>query len=308
MRIDPALLHRIDEQLQPRSVDVAIAALAARQHGIVARTQLVAIGLGRGAIDRRLACGRLHPLHRGVYAVGHRAISRHGRWMAAVLAAGPGAVLSHHSAGALWGVRATTRTRIDVTTPRTLRARSGIRPHCAVLPPDEITTTDGIPTTTPARTILDLAGVLDRRQLERALNETEVLRLTSPTPLNTLIDRHPATRGTTNLRILSLNARSATRSELEARFLAFLDSHDLPHPETNVLIEGIEVDAAWRAQRVIVELDGYAFHGTRAAFESDRARDRRLTAKRWRVIRITWRDLHERPDELAAEIRALLSR
>ena len=288
-------------------MDVAIAALAARQHGIVARAQLVAIGLGRGAIDRRLARRRLHPVHRGVYAVGHRAISRHGRWMAAVLAAGPGTVLSHGSAAALWGIRATARTRIDVTTPRTLRARRGLRPHCAVLPPDEITTTDAIPTTTPARTLLDLAGVIDRRQLERALNETEVLRLTSPTPLGTLIDRHTAMRGTSSLRTLSLNARSATRSELEARFLAFLDRQDLPHPETNILIEGIEVDAAWRGQHLIVELDGYAFHGTRAAFEGDRARDRRLTARGWRVVRITWRDLHERPDELATEIRALLS-
>ena len=228
--------------------------------------------------------------------------------MAAVLAAGPGAVLSHGSAAALWGIRDTSRTRIDVITPRTLHARPALRPHCAVLPTDEMTTKDGIPVTTPARTLLDLAAILDRRALERAFNEAEVRRLTSPAPLETLIARHPGKRGATNLRTLLLDAgRSTTRSELEARFLSLLDAHDLPHPETNVVIEGIEVDAVWREQGVIVELDGYAFHGTRAAFESDRARDRRLTARGWRVIRITWRDLCERPHELATELGALLS-
>jgi very-short-patch-repair endonuclease len=134
-----------------------------------------------------------------------------------------------------------------------------------------------------------------------------VLRLTSPAPIGALIARHPAKRGTANLRTLLLTSRSSTRSELEARFLTFLDTHELPHPEMNVVIEGIEVDAAWREQLLIVELDGYAFHGTRAAFETDRARDRRLTAKGWRPIRLTWRDLSERPHGLANELRALLS-
>ena len=285
-----------------------IAALAGLQHGVVGRIQLLGLGVGRRAIGHRVESGRLHPVHRGVYAVGHRALSRHGRWMAAVLAAGPGAVLSHGSAAALWGIRDTSRTRIDVITPRTLHARPALRPHCAVLPTDEMTTKDGIPVTTPARTLLDLAAILDRRALERAFNEAEVRRLTSPAPLATLIACHPGKRGTTNLRTLVPDAgRSTTRSELEGRFLSFLDTHDLPHPETNVLIEGVEVDAAWRAQHLIVELDGYAFHGTRAAFESDRARDRRLTARGWRVIRITWRDLCERPHELATELGALLS-
>jgi len=306
MRIDPAVLHHIDEQPQARSADALIAQLAERQHGVVARRQLFALGLGRGAIDRRIERGRLHILHRGVYTVGHRAITQHGRWMAAVLAAGPGAVLSHRSAAALWGIRPTTRTRIEVTVPRTLHATPTLHPRCAVLQRDEVTTNDGIPTTTPARTLLDLAGLLGKRPLERALNEAEAMRLTSEAPVAELMERHPAKRGIADLRILLVTSRSSTRSELEARFLTLLDTHGLPQPETNIIIEGIEVDAVWRQQRLIVELDGYAFHSTRQAFEHDRARDRHLTANGWRVLRITWRDLAERAHELAAELRALL--
>jgi very-short-patch-repair endonuclease len=226
--------------------------------------------------------------------------------MAAVLAAGPGAVLSHRSAGALWGIRPTSRTRIDVTVPRTLHATTTLHPHCAVLQRDEVTANDDIPATTPARTLLDLAGVLDKRQLERALNAAEAMQLGSAASVTEVLDRHPRKRGTATLRTLLLNARSSTRSELEARFLTFLDTHGLPQPETNTLIEGMEVDAAWRQQRLIVELDGYAFHSTRQAFERDRARDRRLAAKGWRVLRVTWRDLEQRKAPLAAELRALL--
>ena len=253
MPIDTALDHHIDGESQPRSVDALIAQLAGAQHGVVARRQLGALGVGRGAIDRRVQRGRLHVVHRGVYAVGHRALTRHGRWMAAVLAAGPGAVLSHHSAAALWGIRPTSRIRIDVTVPRTLHATRTLHPHCAVLTSDETTTHDGIPTTTPARTLVDLAGALTLRQLERAINETDRLRLVSATSIEHLINGH---RGTTNLRTLLLNARSSTRSELEAEFLAFLDRHRLPRPETNTIIEGMEADAAWREHHLIVELDG----------------------------------------------------
>lgn len=309
MRIDLALVHHSDEQPQPRSVDAAIAVLAERQHGVVARWHLFALGLRRGAIDRRLACGRLHVVHRGVYAVGHRLLSPQGRWMAAVLASGTGAVLSHRSAAALWGIRATSRPRVDVTAPRALHARLGLHPHCAILPPDEITTANRIPTTVPARTLLDLAAVLPRHALERAVNEAEVQRLSSQASLATILDRYPGRRGTTGLRALLLNASrpASTRSELEARFLTFLDHHRLPRPETNSLVEAMEVDAVWREAGLIVELDGFAAHGTRHAFQRDRERDRRLQAAGWRVVRITWRDLHEQPESLAIQLRALLS-
>ena len=224
--------------------------------------------------------------------------------MAAVLAAGPGAVLSHQSAAALWNLRATSKTRIDVTTPHKLRPRKGLHPHCAVLPHDERTVHEGIPVTTPARTLLDLAGVINRQALDRALNEAEIQRLPSPA---TLLDRYPRNRGTKTLRTLLLTSRRSTptRSELEDRFLTFIDDHCLPTPETNTIIEGYEVDATWRDARLIVELDGFATHGTRRAFERDRERDRRLQAAGWRVIRLTWRQLAE-PGDLAEQLTTLL--
>lgn len=288
-----------------RGVDATIAALAERQHGVVARRQLLRLGIGRGAIDGRIERGLLHPLHCGVFAVGHRALSQRGRWMAATLACGPKAVLSHQSAAALWAIRPTAKARIDVTVPQQLRSRPGLHPHRAVLPADEITVHDGIPTTTPARTLLDLAAVVPKQTLERALDEAEVLRLPGP---NTLVDRYPRRRGTANLRALLLNARSPTltRTDLEARFVTFLDEWGFDRPPINTIIEEYEVDAAWREARLIVELDGFEVHGTRAAFERDRARDRRLQAAGWRVVRITSRQL-DGSAELAQELRKLLA-
>jgi len=225
--------------------------------------------------------------------------------MAAVLACREGAVLSHQSAAALWSIGGTARGRIDVTAPRDLRPRRGLHPHRAVLPADEITVLDGIPTTTPARTLLDLAAVVSRRSLERALDEAEVLRLPGP---QTLLDRYPGRRGAANLRTLLLTSRSPTptRTKLEDRFLTFLDDHGLPRPETNCIVDIYEVDAVWRDARLIVELDGFATHGTRRGFERDRERDRRLTAAGWRVIRLTWRQLSG-GDALAQELRTLLA-
>ena len=151
--------------------------------------------------------------------------------MAAILACGPSAVLSHQSAAALWGIRPTAKARIDVTVPQQLRPRKGLHPHRATLPADEITVHDGIPTTTPARTLLDLAAVVPRQTLERALDEAEVLRLPGP---QALLDRYPRRRGTKNLRTLLLDARSPTptRTELEDCFVTFVDDHDLDAPKS----------------------------------------------------------------------------
>jgi very-short-patch-repair endonuclease len=216
--------------------------------------------------------------------------------MAAVLATG--GVLSHRSAAALWGLRPSDG-RIEVTSPRTRRARPGLLVHRAVLPPDETTTHHGIPTTTPARTLIDLAGVLDRHQLQRAINEAELLRLDGP---RELLPRYRTKKGTAALR--SAAPPTHTRSDLEARFTTFLNDRRFPRRQTNTLIEGIEVDFAWPTHRLTVELDSYEYHRTRAAFERDRQRDRRLIAAGWRVVRITWRDLDD-PAALATELRAL---
>lgn len=254
--------------------------------------------------------GRLRPIYRGVYGVGHGVLSREGHWMAAVLATGPEAVLSHRSAAALWGLRPTARARVDVTTGRVLRARPGIHPHRVVLAADEVTTTDGIPTTTVPRTLLDLASVLRPHAVERAIDQAEVLRLADDLSLDELLARHPGARGAKALRgILAITDLGATvtRSELEARFITFLDEAVLPRPNVNTVIEGMEVDFAWPEHRLIAELDGFAFHATRRAFEQDRARDRRLQAHGWRVIRITWRQLHDDPQQLGDELAALLN-
>jgi very-short-patch-repair endonuclease len=300
---EDALDAVIRGQSRTRPTDELIAGLAERQHGVVGRRQLGALGLGARAIDHRVECGRLHLVHRGVYAVGHRVLSQRGLWMAAVLACGPRAVLSHRSAGALWGIQPTGRASIELTTPKRLHPRPGLHPHRAVLPADEITIHNQIPTTTPARTLLDLAAVVPRQTLERALDEAEVLRLPGPA---LLLARYPRRRGSANLRTLLLNARSPTptRTKLEARFLTFLDDHGFDRPHINTIIEGYEVDAVWPKAKLIVELDGFATHGTRRAFERDRARDRRLTAAEWRVVRITWWALEDR-GELAGELRRL---
>ena len=234
--------------------------------------------------------------------------------MAAVLAAGPNAVLSHHAAAALWGMRETRRSRPDVIAPRRVD-RDGIEAPRTTLPPDERTTHRGIPVTTPARTLFDLAGVLTPEQLETAITEAEIGRLTSPTSLADLVDRHPKGPGTANLRRILRNAaeigRTVTRSDLEIAFLHFLDAHDLPRPRTNATIElandrGPTVDAAWRHHRLVAELDSYGIHTTRRNFEEDRARDRALTAAGWRVVRITWRQLHRDAATLDAQLRTLL--
>jgi Protein of unknown function (DUF559) len=304
--VDP----QIEGECRSHPVDAAIAAIAARQHGVIARIQLLRLGLGSKAIDHRVKLGRLHLIHRGVYAVGHARLTIHGRWMAAVLATGEDAQLSFRSAGMLLSIRRTERGLIEVTSPRTGRGRPGIQRHRAELPADEVTVHQGIPVTTVPRTLLDLATVLNPRQLARAVNEAEVQRLWDPVSLSALLERYPRRPGVPALRALLGQHTTLTRGELEKRFQAFLTDAGLPLPETNahVQIDGVwyEVDCLWRQHRLIVELDGRATHDTRQAFESDRARDRILQAAGFRVIRITWRQLHESPAAVAADLRALL--
>jgi len=257
----------------PRSADAPIADLATRQHGLVTRPQLMAMGIGPDAIDRRIAARRLHPIHRGVFAVGHRVRTRESTWMAAVLAAGPDAVLAFRSAAALWGIR--QGSRLEVIAPRRLR-RPAIETHRIVLPDDEVTVEAGIPVTTPARTLFDLAAVVREHHLNAAFQEAEVRRLTSPTSLDALVARYPGRRGTRAIkRMLARHeaiGRAVPTSLLERRFLALVDAHDLPRPTINRLGDHGEIDATWPGHRLIVECDGFATHGTREAFEEDRAR------------------------------------
>jgi very-short-patch-repair endonuclease len=290
-------------------IDGEIAELAVRQHGVVARRQLLKRGLHPRSIEHRIRCGRLHPLHRGIYAVGHPRPPREGRWLAAVIAGGPVALLSHQSAAALWGIRQTSRTRIDVSRPSGGRRTAAIQFHRSSVARDERTTKDGIPVTTVARTLFDLAAVTTTRAVERAINEAEVLHLWDELALAHLLTRYPRRPGARPLR-RALASRAAgasvTRSELEERFLALLAREQLPRPKVNATVGGYEVDFSWESQRVVAELDGRAAHATAAAFERDRERDRALQAAGWRVIRITWRQLDRTPHKVAADLRRLL--
>jgi hypothetical protein len=310
-------MHDIDAKNSVRrgggEDDAAIAELADRQHGVVARWQLVALGLGRGAIAARLKKKRLHRVHQSVYAVGYRRISQMGWSMAAVLACGPNAILSHRCAAALWGILEGWPTRVDVTVPRPLGSREGIRVRVTTIADDERTVHAGIPVTTVARTLLDLAAVLQPDELNRALERAEALRLSDRTPLVALIERHRGRRGTANLNAaIREGLRPAvTKSELERRFLSFVEKAGLPRPQTNVWLkiggEWLEVDCAWPEERVIVELDSRAYHQTTVAFERERTRDRKLQAAGWRPIRVTDRALRQEPDALVADVLALLS-
>jgi very-short-patch-repair endonuclease len=233
--------------------------------------------------------------------------------MAAVLTCGPEAALSGREAGALWRLRPSDRSRIDVTAPVRLR-RSRIDVHVRRLPADERTVRHGIPVTTAARTLFDLAVALQGEQLVAAISQAETLRLTGPLSLPQLMERYRGHRGTRALREaleeLGLGG-GVTDSELEDRFRRFLTERALPRPEHNAPLRigrrWIEVDCLWRAQRVALELDGRAVHGTRAAFESDRLRDRELVVAGWTPVRVTWRQLEREAQRLGADLRALLT-
>lgn len=288
-----------------------LAALADQQFGVISRRQLLAAGLSGRQIERRLQAGRLHPLHRGVYAWGRQGVIRRGHWLAAVLAYGEGAVLSHLSAGTLWGLIGPSRGLVDVTSPGGRPGRVGIALHRGLVDGDERSVNARIPVTAVPRTLVDLAGVLDERRLGRAFEEADRLRLLDMGALTLACDRAKRRRGIGNLRRLIEEARAPSypRSPLENRFVEFYRGHlsDLPEPLFNVLILDHEVDAYWPKHRLAVEMDSWEFHHHRAAFEEDRARDAAFQAAGYRVIRLTHRRLKREPAVIAAQLRALLA-
>jgi very-short-patch-repair endonuclease len=273
--------------------------VAAHQHGLVTRRQLLDAGLLSSGIALRLETGRLHRIHRGVYAVGHRHLGDERRWMAAVLACGDGAVLSHRSAAELWGIdrrarRPSTasgqgRRPIDVTVAGTTgrKRRKGIDLHrSSTLTASDCTRLAGIPVTNPPRTLADLRKVMPQRAFVAALREAEYLGL----PIGDAF------------------TSDGTRSELEAKVLALCRRHRLPMPEVNATVDRYMVDFLWREQRLIVEVDGWKAHRGRAAFEEDRVRDVRLRLLGFEGVRLTWRRVTEAPREVAETIRTLLRR
>jgi hypothetical protein len=301
----------------PPGPERSIARLAARQHGVVSAAQLKRAGLSQDRIDRRVAAERLHRVHRGVFAVGHPVLSIEGRWMAAVLACGRGAMLSHRSAAALWELRRTERAKIDVTVLTHSCRRAGIDVHrTRSTAADDRARQRGIPCTSVARTLLDLAEVVDRRALARACNQAEIASLSDLGALRDVIARARGRRGAVVLRAVLEDAgrsETLTHSELEERFLALCLGAGLPQPRVNAWIalgeiagDGLEVDFLWPGRRLVVETDGRAVHATRQAFQRDRRRDQRLTVAGYRVVRFTWDQVTSRPAEVTGTLEGLL--
>lgn len=278
--------------------------------------QLRRIGLRPAATRERVAAGRLHRVHAGVYAVGHPVLALEGRLLAAVLACGPEAFLSHRSAAQLWGLLSNT-SAIDVSSPlRTGRLLEGISVHrCGTATPLDVTTRKGIPCANVARTLVDLAGIVSRRTLQRVCEQAEVLELFDLRAIEEVLERNRRRRGSRRLRgVLAEVSPDAgvSRSELERRFLALCRQHHLSSPSVNCWVavsdDGFAVDFLWPAQRLIAETDGQRFHHTRRAFERDRRRDQLLTTAGYRVVRFTWRQVVNRPREVGATLRDLLGR
>ena len=234
--------------------------------------------------------------------------------MAAVLAHGPGAVLSHRSAGQLWGLCPQSRLAPEVTVPGSKKTKAGIVTHRGSLPADEIVRWRGIPATSVPRTVFDLAGVVSEREVERAWNEMEVRGYTDRLSVPHLLERYPGRNGSVLLARLANRGTlpvGITRNELEEAFLALVDRHGLPRPRMNahVAIRGrfFEIDCLWDERRVAIELDGGAAHGTARAFHKDRERDRILAAEGYTTARITWDHVHDIPSEVANDLQRILT-
>jgi very-short-patch-repair endonuclease len=272
-----------------------IAEVAGKQHGVIARRQLANIGLDRFAIRRRMFAGLLHPVHGGwVYAVGRNPLTRTGRYLAAVMACGSKAVLSHRSAADLWGIRPTD-TRLEVTVPELDREIADIEIHRSrILTPEDISVRDGIPVTSVARTLLDLSAVVRAADLEVAVDRAERLGLFDLTAVVDVLERARGRRGARTLRRTVAAYRLSTqKSELERRLKRLLETAaDIPSPLFNAVVQGEtalhEVDAYWPRHRLAVQVDGFEFHRTRRDRERDAVSDADLELAGHRVIRLTW--------------------
>jgi very-short-patch-repair endonuclease len=286
-------------QVEPGAGEPGLARVADAQRGLVHRSQLAGLGIGRGAIAHRVKVGRLHRELPNVFGVGHGALEPLAREMAALLYVGDDCALSHTAAAALWGVAQRYSDQIDVTVVgRHVREFPGLRVHrITELDVRDVRLHDRLPVTAPARTLIDFAGSSGAGALERALAEARVRKLITDTELTAAMARAPGRAGVALVRDLLRREAGPgmTRSEAERQLLVLVTAAGLPAPETNVRVHGYEVDFLWRAQRLVVEVDGHAFHGHRAAFERDRAKGQHLTAAGYRVIRVTWRQLEREP-------------
>ena len=274
----------------------AIGELAGRQDNLVTREQLLTIGLGRGAIAHRLSAGRWRRVHPGVYLVAPAPLHLRAEARAAVLACGDSAAVSHATAAGLWGILPETDD-VHVTVPgRHTGPREGVHVHrTAALHPDEIALRHGLRLTSPARTICDLAGMATTHEAEAALTEARVQRLVTDPQLHAVIERTPTLKGSAVIRAL-LRAETETgysRSRAERAMVELTRAAGLPPPLLNQRLLGYLADFVWPQYRLVMEVDGYRYHGHRAAFERDRRRDQLMVSSGYRVLRITWRQLRD---------------
>jgi hypothetical protein len=282
-----------------------LARLAAAQHGVVSAAQLRTAGLSRARISRWASAGRLHRIHRGVYALGHTALSIEGQLFTALLYAGDEAVLTHTTAGWIWSLIDSEPTRIHVTVRGRRRSLPGVRVHHT----RKVETVErrGFPVTPVARTLVDLASMVTPRQLRRSLAEADYRGLLHRGELRAALGRgRPGSSSLKAALAHHLPRLAQTLSVLEERFLELCEGAGLPLPEVNARVGRMRVDALWREQRVAAELDGAAAHGGWAAIKRDRQRELTLRAKGLRVVRYTWEQVTTRPDEVAADLWRLL--
>lgn len=296
------------------TVDQRIAAIADGQYGVVARAQLAQAGVERWEAEARIVRGSLIRLHRGVYAVGHRRLTQDGRWLAAVLAAGTGAALSHRDAAALHGLGRWATGRCEITSPRQLAPIAGVRLYARRrLAPADRTRVGQIPVTTVERTLVDLAEVVTHDRLLDALSEAERRRTADLGLLRAAIARARNRPGPAHARMVAALAEHArhgvalTRSDLEIALRALVRKHGLPRALMNGRVGGEEVDALWPAERVAVECDSWRWHGGRGSFAADRAKSNRLALAGWLLLRFTDTDIADRPADVAAQIAAALA-
>ena len=289
--------------------EASVARIAAGRQGIVTWAELRGAGMTRHAIARHVASGWLVQRHRGIYQLGVFP-GPFGREMAALLACGPRAVLSHWAAAIVHALCSRMLRPIDVSVAGgSPRRRPGIRPHRATALPDcDVVTRHGMRITTPARTLLDLAATTPRADLERLVEEAQVQRLVGTDSLRAVIERGAHRSGVPKLRAIAdlLDEPLVTRSEAERRLLAVVRRAGLRLPRTNVRVAGWEVDAVWDAERLVVEVDGYEYHGTRGSFERDRRKDAELMLAGYRVVRVTWHRLTREPSQVVALLEGAL--
>lgn len=292
---------------QSGTAETRCAEIATGQHGIATRRQLLEAGLSPSQIRTRLRNGALIQAHRGVYRVGHRAPSVEATYLAAVLACGSGALLCSRAAGFLYGLLRSSAPRPPEVLARSERRIEGVSVRRArALRPDDGFVFRGIPITSPARTLVDLAAHLSFADLARACHEAGVRYRTTPGDVDAVLSHRPNAPGSKILRRILHGEARVTLSALESRFLRLLREHGLPLPETNKLAGSKRVDCRWPDRRLTVELDSYRYHSSRHAWEQDRLRDREARARGDRILRFTYGDVYEDPSAMLRDLVTLL--